>query len=245
MTGTIALYLEDAYLKEWEAQVIEISGEGEKSGKFVVLDQTAFYPNGGGQPYDMGKIIRVNDNSEFNVIYTGKFEGKISHEVDKEGLKTGDKVKCSLNWERRYRLMRMHTAAHILSPIINTQTQALITGNQLDVEKSRVDFDLEDFNKDVFKDYIKSANEIVSWNLPIKSYYISQDQLANDKSLCKLAKGLPQNLKEIRIVEIESFDKQADGGTHVKNTGEIGKMVFLDAENKGAKRRRVYFSLEP
>jgi len=241
---TKALYLEDSYLKEWEAQVIEVSGQDEKQGRFIVLDQTAFYPNGGGQPYDAGKLIRLEDNSEFQVIYTGKFEGKISHEVDKEGLKKGDKVKCFLDWKRRYKLMRMHTAAHILSPIIHTQTQALITGNQLDIEKSRIDFDLENFNKEAFKDYIKSANEIVSWNLPIKSFYVSQDQLANDKSLCKLAKGLPPDLKEIRIIEIESFDKQADGGTHVAKTSEVGKIIFLDAENKGAKRRRVYFSLE-
>ncbi len=262
MTQTKPLYLDDSYLKEWEAEVIEISGDGEKQGKFIILNETAFYPNSGGQAYDTGKIIKLENNealekqgfserqksegflSEFNVLYTGKFEDKISHEVNKEGLKIGDKVKCQLNWSRRYRLMRMHTAAHILSPIIHTQTQALITGNQLDLEKSRVDFDLENFDKEAFKEYIKSANEIVSWNLPIKSYYISQDQLANDKSLCKLAKGLPPDLKEIRIVEIESFDKQADGGTHVKNTSEVGKIVFLSAENKGAKRRRVYFTLE-
>jgi misacylated tRNA(Ala) deacylase len=244
MAQTKALYLEDAYLKEWEAEILEVSGEGEKAGKFIILNETAFYPNGGGQPYDTGKIVRISDNSEFQVVYTGKFEGKISHEIDKEGLKVGDKVKCVLNWERRYKLMRMHTAAHILSPIINKQTDALITGNQLDVEKSRVDFDLENFDKEAFKDYIKSANDIISWNLPIILYYVSQDQLANDKSLCKLAKGLPPELKEIRIIDIQSFDKQADGGTHVKSTGEVGKIIFLSAENKGAKRRRVYFTLE-
>jgi misacylated tRNA(Ala) deacylase len=244
MAQTKALYLEDAYLKEWEAEILEVSGEGEKAGKVIILNETAFYPNGGGQPYDTGKIVRISDNSEFQVVYTGKFEGKISHEIDKEGLKVGDKVKCVLNWERRYKLMRMHTAAHILSPIINKQTDALITGNQLDVEKSRVDFDLENFDKEAFKDYIKSANDIISWNLPIILYYVSQDQLANDKSLCKLAKGLPPELKEIRIIDIQSFDKQADGGTHVKSTGEVGKIIFLSAENKGAKRRRVYFTLE-
>jgi misacylated tRNA(Ala) deacylase len=246
MTETKALYLEDSYLKEWEAEILEVSGEEskEKAGKFIILDQTAFYPNSGGQPYDTGKIIRLSDNAEFQVVYVGKFEGKISHEIDKPGLKVGDKIKCFLDWDRRYKLMRMHTAAHILSPIIHMQTQALVTGNQLGIDKSHVDFDLEDFDKEAFKEYIKSANEIVSWNLPLKSYYISQDQLANDKSLCKLAKGLPPDLKEIRIIEIESFDKQADGGTHVKSTSEAGKIVFLSAENRGAKRRRVYFTLE-
>jgi misacylated tRNA(Ala) deacylase len=241
---TKALYLEDSYLKEWESQVIEISGEEEKQGKFIILDQTAFYPNSGGQPYDTGKIIRISNNEEFLVSYTGKFDGKISHEVDHEGLKVGDKVKCILDWDRRFRLMRMHTAAHILSPIINMQTQALITGNQLGLDKSHIDFDLENFDREPFKDYIKSANEIITWNLPLKSYYVSSEQLANDKSLCKLAKGLPPDLKEIRIVEIESFDKQADGGTHVKSTSEVGKIIFLSADNKGAKRRRVYFTLE-
>ena len=104
----------------------------------MILDQTVFYAKGGGQPCDTGKIIR--DNEVFNVIYVGKFSGEISHEVDHAGLQIGDKVQCSLNWPRRYKLMRSHTAAHVIAALLHKGTGALITGNQL--EEDHVRFDL-------------------------------------------------------------------------------------------------------
>ena len=125
------LYYFDAYLKEFEAEVLEVDG------KYIVLDKTAFYATGGGQPCDTGKII---SKEEYNVVSVGKVDGKISHEVDKEGLKTGDRVKGVIDWDRRYKLMRMHTAAHIISSLIHNKTGALITGNQLDTDKTRVDY---------------------------------------------------------------------------------------------------------
>ena len=135
-----ALYMDDSYLKEFEATV-----ESVKDSKYVVLDKTAFYPNGGGQPFDTGALIR--DGEEFPVVFVGKFDGRISHEVSKEGLKEGDKVHGKLNWERRYKLMRMHTAAHALSGVFHAKLGALITGNQKDIEVSRMDFSLEEFDR--------------------------------------------------------------------------------------------------
>ncbi|PIN84356.1 alanyl-tRNA editing protein AlaX, partial [Candidatus Micrarchaeota archaeon CG11_big_fil_rev_8_21_14_0_20_47_5] len=114
------LYLKDSYVKECQAKVVSV-----KDGKFAVLDANLFYPRGGGQPQDTGKLVRGGE--EFSVLFAGKFEGKISHEVDREGLKEGDSVHCILNWERRYRLMRSHTAAHTLATILNKKTGALIT----------------------------------------------------------------------------------------------------------------------
>jgi len=240
---TDALYLTDSYLKEFSAKVVR--AEGNK----IILDQTAFYPGSGGQLADNGKLIRGNE--EFTVIDVKKeagsscagSESEIVHFVDKEGLKENDEVKGAIDWERRYKMMRMHTAAHILSAIVNTQTGALITGNQLGLEKSRIDFNLENFNREEIKNYFQSANDIVKWDLPIMADVVSMDQIVNDKKMFKLAKGLPPGLKDVRIVEIEMFDKQADGGTHVKFTKEVGKIEFIDAENKGADNRRVYFKL--
>jgi len=234
-----ALYLRDSYLKEWDAEIVEVSGDKQQ---FVILNSTAFYPNGGGQLFDEGKIIR--EHEEFKVIFVGKFDGKISHEIENQGLKTGDKVRCVLDWQRRYYMMRMHTAAHIVSGVIEKETGALISGNQLGLDKTRVDFDLEKFDKEKMKEFIDKANEIVQKDLPIKVSFLPYDEAIKQEELFKLLKGFDKQVEEIRIVEIQGFQKQADGGTHVNSTKEIGKIVFLGAENKGAKRRRVYFGLE-
>ncbi|MBI2673586.1 alanyl-tRNA editing protein [Candidatus Woesearchaeota archaeon] len=231
----VPAFYQDAYLKELNAEVTEVNG------KFIVLDDTIFYPSSGGQPYDSGKII--HENETYNIIFVKKFDNKLSHEIDKEGLKAGDKVKCILDWERRYLLMRMHTATHILSTLIHNKTKALITGNQLGLDKTRIDFSLENFNREDIKKYVDEANEIINHNLETKSYFITREEAMKIESLTKLAKGLDENLKEIRIVEIGDFDKQADGVTHVKNTKEIGKIELVEIENKGKNNRRVYFRL--
>jgi len=232
-----ALYLQDSCLKEFQAVVREVN-----QGKFIVLDQTAFYPNSGGQPHDTGTICR--DKKEFKVVYVGKFSGQISHEVSEEGLQPGDSVTCRLDWDRRHMLMRMHTAAHILSAIIFKETQALITGNQLGLEKSRIDFSLESFDREKLEGYIQKANDYVSQDLEVKAFTISREEAEKDPGLVKLSKGLPPGIREIRIVEISGLDKQPDGGTHVKSLKEIGKINFLKAENKGKSMRRLYFTIK-
>lgn len=234
-----ALYLNDSYLKEFETEVVSV-----KDGKYVVLDKTAFYPASGGQPYDTGTITRKSDNKEFNVVYVGKFSGQISHEVSESGLQAGDAVAGKLDWERRHKLMRYHTAAHILSGIIHKDSGALITGNQLDLEKSRIDFSIEKFNKEIASDYIQKANDIAKKNLEIKFYTLPREEVDKKDDLLKLAKGLPKQISQVRILEIGDFDKQADGGTHVKNTSEIGEMEFIKCENKGANNRRIYFKIK-
>jgi misacylated tRNA(Ala) deacylase len=234
---TEILYLRNSYLKEFEATVTEVNG------KYVILDKTNFYPSSGGQLNDTGTIIK--NGEEFKVVFVGKFDGKISHEIDKEGLKVGDNVKGIIDWGRRYKLMRSHTASHILSYVLNTEAGALITGNQLDIDKCRDDFNLENFDREKLKNYIEKANEILSKNLDVKIYFLKRDEAMKDKSLFKLAAGFKHDFEEIRIVEIGSYDRQADGGTHVNNTKECGKIEFLSCENKGKANRRIYFKLIP
>ena len=234
------LYMEDSYLREFEARVVSVTKGGENKF-FVVLDRTAFYPNSGGQPHDTGKFMK--DGVEYPVVYVGKFSGKISHEVSKEGLKEGDVVKGIIDWERRYVLMRMHTAAHVISEVFHKETGALITGNQLGLDHSRIDFSLEKFDREKISELFEKANEIVKKDLKVRSYFLPREEAMKIENITKLANVLPPNVKELRIVEIEGFDIQADGGTHVRSTKEIGEVKFLKAENKGKNNRRVYYTL--
>ena len=237
-----ALYMQDSYLREFEATVKSVS-----QGKYVVLDRTAFYPDSGGQPHDTGTMTRVSDGRVFRVIYAGKFGGEISHEVedpDGTGLKPGDKIKGAIDWERRYRLMRSHTAAHMISGIIHEKTGAMITGNQLDTDRSRIDFSLDDYDPNRMKDFVKEASEKAKRGAEVKISFITRQEAEKTGGLSKLAMGLPPGIKEIRIVDISGIDRQADGGTHVRNTKEIGELEFLRCENKGKDNRRVYFALK-
>jgi len=231
-----ALFLTDSYLRKCEATVISVT-----NGKYIVLDQTLFYPNGGGQPYDTGKIVRGNEI--FQVIYVGKFSGNISHEIDKAGLNPGDRVNCVLDWERRYKLMRSHTAAHVFASLLCVGTGALITGNQIGVERTRFDFNLETFDRQILKTYINEANELFLKDIPVRWYDLPRDDALKIPGLIKMAEAFPPTLPSLRIVEIDGVDIQADGGTHVRNLKEIGQIKLLKAENKGKNNRRVYFGL--
>ncbi|MBS3152014.1 alanyl-tRNA editing protein [Candidatus Woesearchaeota archaeon] len=227
------LYLRDCYLKEFDAII-----ENVKDEKYIILDKTAFYPVSGGQPHDTGNIV-CNDQ-EYNIVFVGKFDGKISHEIDKEGLKEGDKVRCIINWNRRYKLMRMHTAAHILDSVIHNESGAMFTGNQLGEDKSRLDFNLEKFDREKMKSYIEKANEEINKNKDVKITFMPKDEAEKLSMLLDWDYG---DMKELRVIEIEGIDKQPCGGTHVKNTSEIKRIEFVSVENKGQGRKRLYFKL--
>jgi len=233
---TKALFLEDSYIKECDANVASV-----KDGKYVVLDQTVFYPKGGGQPWDSGKIIK--EDEMFKVVYVGKFSGEISHEVDRAGLRQGDEVHCVLDWERRYKLMRSHTAAHVFASLLCKGTGALITGNQLEEDKIRFDFSLEKFDREILKTYVDKSNELFRKDIPVKWYALPREEALKIPGIIKMAEALPPDIPILRIVEIVGVDKQADGGTHVKNLQEVGQIKFLEAQNKGKHNRRVYFTL--
>jgi misacylated tRNA(Ala) deacylase len=233
---TEALFLEDSYLRECDAIVVSV-----KDGKYVVLDQTIFYPRGGGQPWDTGMIIR--DDETYDVVYVGKFSGKISHEVDHAGLREGDRVHCVLNWERRYKLMRSHTAAHVFASLLCEGTGALITGNQLEEDKVRFDFSLEEYDRETLSTYIDKTNELLGEDIPVKWYELPKEEALQIPGVIKMAEALPPDIPRLRIVEIVGVDKQADGGTHVRNLREVGQIRILKTQNKGRNNRRVYFTL--
>ena len=232
-----ALYMDDSYLKEFEAAV-----ESVKDGKYIVLDKTTFYPTGGGQPHDTGTMIC--DGEEYPVVYVGKFSGTISHEVAKPGLKESDKVIGKIDWNRRYRLMRMHTAAHIIDAVLYNEAGALCTGNQLGTDKSRIDFSLDVLDREKIQQYIDISNEWVRKDIDVKIYSLPREEALKIPGIVKLDGAMPPEVTDLRIVEIPGIDIQADGGTQVKNTSEIGQISLVSVENKGKNNRRMYYTID-
>ncbi len=230
---TKKLFWDDAYIKEFTATVA--SSEGNQ----VVLDQTAFHPRGGGLVGDTGSLEGVK------VLDTIKGDGdSIVHVSESPATWTaGSQVHGSIDWERRYRIMRMHTSAHLLSSIFNKETGALITGNQIEPDKSRIDFSLENFDREKMLLHCKQANEAIAKNPPVKTYFMQREEAMKIPGIIKLAAAAPPDVTELRIVEIEGYDIQADGGVHVKELGEITRIDPLKFENKGKSNRRLYFTI--
>ncbi|HUI86220.1 MAG TPA: alanyl-tRNA editing protein [Nitrososphaerales archaeon] len=232
MRTTEKLFWADAYTRDFEARVLSVDGPR------VVLDRTAFNPRGGGLVSDTGTVggMRVEEvlrqDEDIVHVVTGDHR-----------LEAGNAVRCSLDWERRYRVMKMHTSAHILSSVVNRETGALITGNQITPEESRVDFSLEQFDRDKITSYVDEVNGIIARGIAVTSYFLKREEAAAIPGLVKLAKAAPPSVDVLRIVQIGDVDTQADGGVHVKNTSEIGRLVGLRAENKGRSNRRLYFTV--
>lgn len=230
---TRRLYWEDMYLHEFDGKVSSVEGNR------VVLDQTAFYPRGGGLVSDVGKLNGAN------VTEVVKENEEVFHVVDNPGLfKVGESAHGVLDWERRYKVMKMHTTAHILCAIVNRETGALITGNQINPDESRIDFNLDQFDREKLSDYVAAANAVVTRGVDVRTYFMKREEALATPGLVKLANALPPSVDELRIVQIGDVDTQADGGVHVANTKEIGEIVIDKAENKGKSNRRVYFSLK-
>ena len=230
---TRRLFWEDMYAKEFDAKVASVSGAR------AVLDQTAFNPRGGGLVSDVGTL---DGKRVLEVVKEGE---EIIHVLEaQDAVAAGKQVHGVLDWERRYRIMKMHTAAHILSSVVNTETGALITGNQISPDESRVDFDLESFDRSKMSYYIDKVNGAVARELEVKTFFMKREEALATPGFVKLANAMPPSLDVLRIVEIGDVDTQADGGVHVRNTREIGKVQGLRADNKGKSNRRLYFTVQ-
>jgi len=230
---TRRLYWEDTYSREFDAKVESMEGTR------VVLDQTAFNPRGGGLVSDTGTL---GGRKVLEVVKEGE---QIIHVLEAPPeFGPGAVVHGVLDWDRRFRIMRMHTSAHILSAVVNRETGALITGNQISPDQSRVDFSLDDFDKGKISSYVDKVNEAVARRLEVKTYFMKREEALSNPGFVKLAKAMPPADDMLRIVEIGDVDTQADGGVHVRNTLEIGKVVGIKTENKGKNNRRLYFTVE-
>lgn len=230
------LCLRDSYLKECDAVVESAAGAD------IVLDKTVFYPRGGGQPSDTGRIVS-EDGRGTTVIEVMKKGGKPVHHLQSPIFKEGDRVRCIIDWERRYLLMRMHTAAHVLAGTMHSKLGAQITGNQLGTDKTRFDFNLPEFDRGKFDLIVDEVNGLLRQDLELKIYSMPREEALRLPGMVKLANALPPAITELRIVEIPGIDTQADGGTHVRNLKEVGEIKILKLENKGKDNRRIYFTL--
>jgi misacylated tRNA(Ala) deacylase len=232
------LYMEDAYRRQFETTVLDDRGDR------VVLATTAFYPMGGGQPSDTG-ILRTADGHATRVIDVAKGPSGIEHVLDGPSFPRGTNVEGQIDWDRRYAHMRYHTALHILSGAVFHQFGSGITGGQIYADRARMDFSLPDFNRTLAEDLIATANAVVAEDRPIHVRFVSREAALRDPSLVRVAQELMPEVSEVRLIDIDGFDVQADGGTHVRATREVGTLELDRIENKGARNKRLILRLGP
>jgi misacylated tRNA(Ala) deacylase len=236
---TERVYLEDAYIKEFQAEVREILDQG------FALDRTAFYPGGGGQPNDLGTLEFTKE--KVSVQGMKVVSGQIIHLIE-PGFEhdLGEKVHGTLDWERRYQLMRTHTAMHILCGVIWRDYQASVTGGNMQPLRGRMDFEFEHMQKELVTEIERSINIEVEANRPITTRILPREQAFQIPDLIRTKINLlPEQIREVRVVEIEGLDLQADGGTHVANTREVGPIRIVDYKSKGKINKRLVVELEP
>lgn len=233
-----ALYLEDSYARSCPAVVEEVTPDG------VRLDRTVFYPGGGGQPPDRGELVS-STGGRWPVQSAEKAPGGILHRIDPGAPPppVGQRLDARIDWPLRYAHMRYHTVLHVLSGVVHHRFGSGITGGQIYAERARMDFSLPEFSRALAEELLAEVNAVAARNLPVRVRYVERDAIANDPSLVRVAAELVPDVVRVRLIEIGEFDVQADGGTHVASTAELGPAVLERIENKGARNKRLYLQL--
>ena len=240
---TNLLYQTDSYLKTFETRVI--SHETDMHG--VILDQTAFYPGGGGQPADSGYLKTIQED-QYRISRAKKVGAHVIHLMEGEHPLPviGSLVRGEIDWERRYQLMRTHTAMHILCGVIFRDYGALVTGGDMDPLAGRMDFEFETMHKDLVAEIEHSINLEVAKSLPVEVKILPRELAFQIPDLIRTKINLlPEGIQQVRVVEIVSLDLQADGGTHVHNSAEVGSIRVVDYKSKGKINKRIYLELDP
>ena len=233
---TEKLYLADADLRIFDATVQAVNDD------LVELDKTAFYVTGGGQPHDTG-TLRWN-NTEALVVDVRTVEGRVWHQIQGEIPNVGSEVTGIVDDERRHQLMRTHTAMHILCGVMWQRWQRVVTGGNMDTLSGRMDFELDEFPPGFAEQIQELCNEEVAANRPVAVSFLPRSEAVLDRDLIRTKVNLiPEAVEEIRVVDIVGLDKQADGGTHVASTGEVGRIEITKTESKGKGFKRVRFVL--
>ena len=235
---TEELFLKDSYTKEFEASVVNLDG------REVILDRTAFYPGGGGQPPDKGSL--GIGPIEATVVDVRREGGEIVHVMDKPIPNTVQELKCELDWGRRFTHMRYHTALHVLSGVIWRNFDARVTGGQMRADRARMDFSFPgEWTVDLVGEIERLTNEAIAEERPVRVYELERERaLANPDLIRTQVNLVPERVRRIRIVEIQGLDTQADGGTHVANTREVGRMDITGHKSKGRQNKRIEFVLQ-
>jgi misacylated tRNA(Ala) deacylase len=234
---TELLYQQDAYIKEFDAMVTNVSEDA------VALDSTAFFPPGGGQPSDQGTLLSADHT--WPVLKVRKVGGEVWHHLEGELPTVGGQVKGEIDWERRYQLMRTHTAMHVLCGVIWRDYSASVTGGQMQPLRGRMDFEFETMRKELVHEIEEKINVEVQAARAVKIHFLPREEAFEIPDLIRTKINLlPPTIQVVRVVEIEGLDLQADGGTHVACTEEVGEIRIVDYKSKGAINKRLVVELD-
>jgi misacylated tRNA(Ala) deacylase len=241
---TSQLYLDDQTMRSFTATVESIDADGARAK----LDQTAFYATGGGQPHDVGTLTWVSETGEpatANVINVRKEDADIWHTLEGDLPPLGTTVTGQVEWNRRHQLMRTHTAMHILCGVIWNEYQVPVTGGNMEPLKARMDFEFDPL-PDGFAERVEALiNAEITADRPIEVSALPRETAVLDHDLIRTKVNLiPESVTQIRIVDIVGLDKQADGGTHVPSTGEVGHVRITKTESKGKGNKRIRFEID-
>jgi len=235
----------DAYARTVEATVAAVDDAGE--APLIVLDRTVFYPGGGGQPSDRGLLLRASDGRRWTVRAARRSGGDIVHELEPSpdgAPASGDRVTVDLDWARRYALMRTHTALHALCGVVWRDYGALVTGGNMEPGSGRMDFEFERMSGDLVDAIEASVNTELAAKRDVRVNVLPRaDAFAIPDLIRTKVNLLPEGIDEIRTIEIVGLDLQADGGTHVSNTSEVGGIRVTGYESKGRINKRIRIEL--
>jgi misacylated tRNA(Ala) deacylase len=230
---TELLYLRDAYQREFEATVL--ASEGSR----VVLDRTAFYPTGGGQPHDTGQL------GDLAVTAVTKKGDQVWHALEGDAPAPGQAVAGRIDWERRHQLMRTHTALHVLCGVIWHEFGKAVTGGNMEPLSARMDFEFDPLPPGFGETIEGRVNEELARDRPIAISFVARADALADQDLIRTKTNLvPESVHELRIVDIVGLDRQADGGTHVRSTREVGRIRVVKTESKGKGNKRIRIAVE-
>ena len=241
-TGEQLAYTE-AYARSVEATVRHVE-TGDAA--LVVLDRTVFYPGGGGQPSDRGLLLRASDGRTWTVRGARKAGGEITHELEPDGdpPAVGDRLRVDLDWARRFALMRTHTALHALCGVVWRDHGAQVTGGNMEPGSGRMDFEFESMSGDLVDSIEEAVNVELGTERDVRVNVLPREEAFAIPDLIRTKINLlPEGIAEVRTIEIVGLDLQADGGTHVANTREVGRIRVTGYESKGRINKRIRIEL--
>jgi misacylated tRNA(Ala) deacylase len=238
------LYQRDSGLRAVESTVVGVEVES----RLVALDRTVVFPGGGGQPSDVGMLTRLADDCQWPVVAARRAGGVVWHELGGDGSlpDVAERVRVDLDWERRYRLMRMHTALHVLCGVVFRDYGALVTGGNMGPDRARMDFEMDsaEFTPERVAEIERRANEELRTGRDVLVRILPRDEAFQIPDLIRTKINLlPEGITEVRTVEIVGLDLQADGGTHVQNTQEVGTLRVVGTRSKGKANKRLEIEL--
>lgn len=226
--ATEMLFLQDAYLRDMQAVVTGVNGDR------VMVDSTVFYPTGGGQPHDTGSL------GEARVVEVRKDGGEVWHLLDGPLPEVGARVEGKLDWDRRHALMRTHTALHVLCGVIWHEWGRAVTGGNMEPLSARMDFEFDPLPEGFGPIVEARVNEELAEGRPIEVRFLPRAAALADEDLIRTKVNLvPESVSELRVIDIVGLDKQADGGTHVRSTDEVGRVRVVKTESKGRANKRI------